>query len=161
MYSLLTYKKLTVIPGLKESIKVYAERLEPETPFTDAGIICMRGFFIYTIWAASRALPLSPNLRERQRDTATVWTGCERPGQPKSFYKITGLKRFAPVSLKGWMKNENYKKQALSSPDNLHHNTWLKQRVMIFFATCEQLRGSRRLIVGTGNISTLNALHGQ
>ncbi len=58
-------------------------------------------------------------------------------------------------------KRIEQEKQALSSPDNLHHNTWLKQRVMIFFATCEQLRGSRRLIVGTGNISTLNALHGQ
>jgi hypothetical protein len=74
--------------------------------------------------------------------------------------KISGSNRFYPDCLKRYIENVN-KKQALSPPDNLHHNTWLKQRVMIFFATCEQLRGSRRLIVGTGNISTLNALHEQ
>jgi hypothetical protein len=74
--------------------------------------------------------------------------------------KISGFKRLFPDSLRV-DKGIEQKKQALSSPDNLHHNNGIVQRVMTFFVSCEHLRGSRRLIVGTGNMSTLNALHGQ
>ena len=54
--------------------------------------------------SALRALPLSPNLWGRQRDTAIVWTGCERPGR---FQLCGGLAQFGRAGGMRQVKGSN------------------------------------------------------
>jgi hypothetical protein len=135
-------------------------------------LIILRGFFAFKRCCgvkrqalAAGALPNRPEkvphnctLPESARLLRSVnatLTGGEIP-----HYKITGLKRFVPVSLRGWMKNEYYKKQALLAPATCTMINGLHKRVMAFFASCEHFRYSKRFDSWNENKSILTSYMG-
>ena len=69
--------------------------------------------------------------------------------------KISGSKRFFPDSLKRYIENEYYEKQAMLAPATCYHDKWLKQRIMASLQHVSSLVSFRRLIVERGNKSTL------
>jgi hypothetical protein len=91
-----------------------------------------------------------PNLKLSFKD---AWTHLRL----RAFFmpKITGLKRFVPVSLKGWMKNEKQNSRLCERLSNLDLDTRVKQRDQGLFSSCELISITKRLIVGEGQISTL------
>jgi hypothetical protein len=69
--------------------------------------------------------------------------------------QITGLKRFVPVSLKGWMKNEYYKNRLSDRLSNLNLETRVKKRDQGLLPSCELTSFTKRLIDDEGQIITL------
>ena len=57
--------ELTVIAELKEIINVFGVSLKLRTPFTDAAIICIRGFFMSKISGFKRSFPDSRKVDKR------------------------------------------------------------------------------------------------
>jgi hypothetical protein len=73
--------------------------------------------------------------------------------------KISGSNRFYPDCLQRYIENVN-KKQALPAPATCTMINGLIQRVMAFFASCEQLRYSKRFDSWNENISILTSYMG-
>ena len=139
---------------------VFAVRRELRSPFRDVVPIFTRAFlFDKNIWVSlvgERHRSSEKGTTPRATETILSSEKMEAPVQIRNpYYKITGLKRFVPVSLKGWMKNEKQRNRLCDRLSNLNLDTRVKQRDQDLSSSCELASFTKRLIDGEGLISTL------
>lgn len=172
-------EEMTASAGLRDFKNVFTlNGLKLETPFIDAAEVCIRGFLFRGACSKAGELVSKTDWVGSIPTVSAKISGFKRsfPDSRKVDKRIENKKHAlsAPDNMHhnkhegpGWKlgstpRADGFRDIGVEGFESFPPHQYGKlKRVMIFFATCEQLRGSRRLIVGTGNISTLNALHGQ
>ena len=153
---------MTVVKELVKRVEnVFAERLKLESPFVSALTACIRAFFIISsllvlpkAGAGITNTPLSVG-SSPMKLTGLSEGGWKLGSIPNLAIKISGLNRFLPDSLKGWMKNEKQNIRLCERLSNLNLETRVKQRDQGLLPSCELTGFTKRLIDGEGLISTL------